>query len=367
MRVLHILNELKPSGTELMYVAAAGLWQAHGLQSEVLSTGAERGALAPRMAEVGFRIHHMPFRRSPRFVADVYRFLRRGRYDAVHIQTERACFWYALAAYLGGSRCLFRTVNNVFPFHGLLRLRRAWQRRILRRLGVCMIAISPSVRAAEARYFANPTELIPAWFDDAVYVPPTPDQRLEARRRFGIAPETVAFCSISGCWSYKNHEAIVQAMALLPRGLDIAYLHAGLEEAGGPERRLAAELGVRHRVRFLGVVPEILALLHASDIYVMPSLYEGFGCSAVEAMGAGLPAILSDVAGLRDFRETCPGIRWVDTTPPSIAAAMQEFICVPSLERRGIGRCLSRAVHSHYGLSQGALRYALLYRHQPAS
>ena len=361
MRVLHILNDLRPSGTELMYVAAAHLWQAHGLQSEILSTGAEPGVLAPRMTDAGFTIHHIPFRHSPRFIASIYRFLRDGKYEAVHIQTERACFWYGLAAYLAGSRRMFRTVNNVFLFHGMLRVRRAVQRRILRWLGVHMIAISRSVRAAEEQYFANPTELIPAWFDDTSYVPPASEQRREARRDFGISPETVVFCSVAGCWSYKNHGAIVRALAQVPHELDIVYLHAGMEEAGGPERRLAAELGVEHRVRFLGVVPEVLPVLHASDVYLMPSLYEGFGCSAVEAMGAGLPAILSDVAGLCDFREAGSGIRWVDTTPSSLAAAMEELARMTPAVRRELGLSLSRAVHAHYGLKQGALHYARLY------
>jgi glycosyltransferase involved in cell wall biosynthesis len=361
MRVLHILNELRPSGAELMYLAAADLWRAHGVECEILSTGSKPGILAPRMADAGFKIHHIPYLRTPRFVIDVHRFLRRGRYDVIHIHTERASFWYALSAYLAGSHRLFRTVHNVFPFRGMLRVRRALQRYIQRRLGVHMIAISPSVGVAEWRYFANPTELIPNWFDDTSYVPPTTPERLQARQHLGVPPETVAFCSVAGCWSYKNHTAIIRALAQIPEELDILYLHAGMEEAGLPERMLAADMGVEHRVRFLGVVPEVLPVLHASDVYLMPSLYEGFGCSAVEAMGAGVPTILSDVPGLCDFRETCSGIRWVNTTPVSIASAMQELIYMPPEERQRVGRSLSHAVRSHYGLGQGALHYATLY------
>ena len=361
MRVLHILGELKPSGAELMYRAAAERWRAQGLECDILAIGDAPGVLAPQLEAAGYRIHHLPFERSAGHVWRVFRFLRRQRYDAVHVDGERACFWYSSAAYLAGTRRLFRTIHNVFPFRGALRLRRRLQRRLLRALGVRMIAISPSVEATEMRTFANPTVLIPNWFDDRVYVPPSGEQRLRARRRFHLGGSTVVFSTVAGCWSYKNHAAILGALAELPRDLDIVYLHAGMEEDGAPERRLASRLGIEERVRFLGVVPEVLPVLHASDGYLMPSLYEGFGCAAIEAMGAGLPVILSDVPGLRDFAGVCPGIRWTGTTPGSIAAAMLELARTPPGERRNTGLRLSDAVHRRFAMSNGAAAYARLY------
>ncbi len=367
MRVLHILSELKPSGAEQMYLAAAPLWRDQGLECDLLSTGASPGVFAGPLRQAGYRIHHLPLERSARHVAEVFRFLRRQRYDAVHVDGESGCFWYGLAAYLAGTRRLFRTVHNVFPFRGGLGLRRRWQRRLLRRLGMRMIAISPSVQASERAYFANPTLLIPNWFDDRLYLPPSPEERRRARQRLQLAPETVAFSSVAGCWSYKNHAAILEALSLLPPELDLVYLHAGMEAEDQGERRLAARLGVESRVRFLGIIPQVLPLLEASDAYLMPSLYEGFGCAAIEAMGAGLPAILSDVPGLRDFRQSCPGIFWTGTSPRSVAAAMLELARTPGEERRRIGRRLSAAAHRHYGLSRGARAYARLYAGQEPS
>lgn len=361
MRLLHILGELKPSGAEQMYRAAARLWREQGLECEILAIGNAPGVFAPRLREAGCRIHHLPFARSARHVAEVFRFLRKQRYDAVHVDCEQGCFWYALAAYLAGTRRLFRTVHNVFPYSGGLRLRRRLQRSVLRRLGTRMIAISPSVESCERVCFANPTLLIPNWFDDGLYVPAGGEERAQARRRLGLAENTTAFCSVGGCWSYKNHAAVLDALARLPADLDVVYLHAGMEAEDAAERQLAGQLGVSSRVRFLGVVPEVLPVLAASDVYLMPSLYEGFGCAAVEAMGCGLPAILSDVPGLRDFRASCPGIRWSGVDPDSLAAAMLELARTPGPERRALGRRLSAAVHHHFGMSRGAMAYARLY------
>ena len=53
---------------------------------------------------------------------------------------------------------------------------------------------------------------------------------------------------------------------------------------------LAAELGLGDRVRFMGSLPDVRAVLHAADGYVMSSLREGSSISALEAMASALPA-----------------------------------------------------------------------------
>jgi glycosyltransferase involved in cell wall biosynthesis len=61
---------------------------------------------------------------------------------------------------------------------------------------------------------------------------------------------------------------------------------------------LAASLGIRERVHFLGRRADVPQLLKLADVYVHSSHWEGFGIAAVEAMAAGVPVIASDVPGL---------------------------------------------------------------------
>ena len=56
----------------------------------------------------------------------------------------------------------------------------------------------------------------------------------------------------------------------------------------------AAELGVAHKVRFLGSRRDIPELLHAVDCFMLPSLFEGFPVTLVEAQASGLPCLVSD-------------------------------------------------------------------------
>lgn len=230
-------------------------------------------------------------------------------------------------------------------------------------LKVRMVSISPSSERNEHEQFRNPTVMIPNWFDDSRYRPPSMQDRQRARTQLEIPEGATVFTSVGGCWPYKNHVAILKAIAEVPPRLPpFLYLHVGQESEGCPERKMAEGMGISHRVRFLGIVPDVVPILHASDVYIMPSLAEGFGIAAVEAMGVGLPAILSDVPGLTDFREAGEGIRWVNPLPESIREGMLRFLEMCACHRHEMGLRLSRYAHSQFSAETGARAYSSLYR-----
>ncbi len=361
VRVLHILGELKPSGAELMLLAASPRWRQAGITGEIICTGQRRGALAPQLEESGFVIHHVPFSRSIHHILAVFRLIRNSNCQVVHLHTERANVWYGLAALMARRRMVLRTFHNVFPFQGALRVRRFVSRTVLRTMGVRSIAISESVRDCEAAIFHNPTEVVPNWFDDRKYVPSSDNVRRAARRQLGISGNAFVVLTVAGCWEYKNHGAILHALASMPDRHEIIYLHVGMEDEHRSEAKLAEELGIDGAVRFIGVVDDITPYLCSADAYLMPSFWEGFGCSAIEAMGAGLPVVLSRVEGLRDFARICPDVIWVNSTADSVRQAIQRLQKMTPERRRAIGLRLSESAHRSYGTGVGAVRYAEIY------
>lgn len=363
MTTLHILNELKPSGAEAMLRAAGPFWKSRGIEGEILCTGDSLGSYAEPLTAAGYRIHHIPFDVSIRYLWAIYQFLKRQSFDSIHLHTERGSFWYAALACLAGHHRLIRTFHNVFPFTGGLRIRRYVQRFAMRHvLNVRPVAISRSVKDCEWGCYRNPTILIPNWFDSECYRPPTPEERASSRPALGVGPNTMVLASVAGCWEYKNHSAILHAIASLPRELDILYLHAGQEREDHDERQLAKELDILDRARFLGIVPDVNVVLRAADVFVMPSTYEGFGVAAAEAMGAGLPVILSNVEGLRDMREVGESIYWIQPTADDIAKAILHFYRMSHADRKAIGDKLSQQAHRLFGIEMGAALYANLYQ-----
>jgi glycosyltransferase involved in cell wall biosynthesis len=97
----------------------------------------------------------------------------------------------------------------------------------------------------------------------------------------------------------KGLEYLIEALTELPE-------HVTLRLFDDPPGRLTAvrhkldELGVHDRVRFDGKVPreELVAALHGATALVVPSLFEGFGLPAVEALAAGTPVVASAAGAL---------------------------------------------------------------------
>jgi N-acetyl-alpha-D-glucosaminyl L-malate synthase BshA len=73
----------------------------------------------------------------------------------------------------------------------------------------------------------------------------------------------------------------------------------------GPDRSLCEmlcrELEIHEHVKFLGKQAEIIDLLSAADLFLMPSQSESFGLSALEAMACGVPVISTSVGGLPEL------------------------------------------------------------------
>jgi glycosyltransferase involved in cell wall biosynthesis len=362
IRVLHILEELKPSGAEVMLRAAAPYWRDRGFESHILSVGSSLGAYASVLETTGYHIHYMKCVPSFAFLRRVFTFLHKERYDAVHIHLERANFWYALLARLAGTTRVAYTIHGIFFFRGMLRLERRTQRWLMRSLlGVKMVSGSRSGERSERVTFGNNTRVILNWFDSSKFRPPSTSERGAARKMLGVADDVIIITSVGGCDARKNHAAIIKAIGCLPKNIRLRYLHVGPEVEGRPERKLSESTGVSDRVEFLGIVLDILPILYASDVFVMPSLYEGLSIAAVEAMGTGLPAILSNVEGLRDFRDAGDGVCWVEPTPESVAKGIRQVLEISASERRQMGSKLSSYAHKHFGVENGAAAYAAIY------
>jgi glycosyltransferase involved in cell wall biosynthesis len=94
---------------------------------------------------------------------------------------------------------------------------------------------------------------------------------------------------------------VIKAMKLLPE--NIYFLVYGLGPDEAMLRALAKSEGVEKRVRFMGQLShaDMPKYLKACDIFIRPSLSEGFGISFVEAMVAEIPVIATQAGGIADY------------------------------------------------------------------
>jgi glycosyltransferase involved in cell wall biosynthesis len=360
LRVAHVLNELRPSGAESMLVTAAPLWAAMGISCDAIATGASLGPYAQQMRDVGFAVHHVPVGKSPVDLLRFRRFLCSQEYDVVHLHPEGRGYWLALMAMLAGA-LVVRTIHSNFPFEGLLRLRRKWQRWHMRIAGVKFIAIAPGVQENERIRFDNACDLIWNWLDISRFGSVSMEERESTRHAMKIPHDRKVLVSVGNCSNVKNHAIVFSALAKLAGGPKFLYLHVGMEDAGATERLLAEALGISDQVKFMGWTRDVRGVLVAADLFVMPSLFEGFSIAVLEALALGMPVLLADTPGLRDLRPDFPSIRYCEPSAGSLADALLEFLVGDTATRESLNEQV-KTCRRIFDPRRGAEQYAQIYR-----
>lgn len=356
MRVLHILNELKFSGAELMLHAAANdlLRQA---DHTILITGEHPGEFAPTLAASGFALEQIAFRRNLSFLLAVYRLLRRADVDLIHVHTERASFWYGLLAHIAGKPNL-RTLHSEFRFNGLLRWRRLLQRRLLAWLGTVFVACSPRVARNEQIRFGTQPRVVQNWFDPSRTQLADAAARQAARQKLGIDAAVFMALCVGNNSAVKNFAAVIEALRLCPAEADIAGYFCGDFD---PSQQPAPDDPIAARVHFPGAVNNIGDWFAAADAYICASHYEGGPLALLEAGAAGIFCISTQV-GLVESLPALPNLVVVQPTAASIAAALQQAQQLSLAERQKQGAALSAYMLQHFSPSRGARQYSEIYQ-----
>mgnify|MGYP003291139149 CR=1 FL=1 len=121
-----------------------------------------------------------------------------------------------------------------------------------------------------------------------------PERRAVMRRELELG-DALTVGHVGRLIGVKNHDFLLDVFAQLHRSRpDAVLLLVGNGPLEEQLREKAARLGISGHIQFLGVRSDVPELMQAMDVFVLPSLYEGLGISAVEAQAAGLPCLLSE-------------------------------------------------------------------------
>jgi glycosyltransferase involved in cell wall biosynthesis len=326
MRIVHIITRLILGGAqENTVLTVEGLHHRYGDEVTLITGPAEgpEGDLFERARRSSLNVELMPeLIRAVRPSTDVraYRLLRRAirrlRPEVVHTHSSKAGIIGRAAAWHEGVPVVVHTVHGL-PFGPS---ERPWKNRLYvaserwaaRRCHAIVSVCDAMTEQALAAGVGRPEQYKTVYSGmdvDAFLNPPRP--RDAVRRELGLADDEVAFGTVARLFERKGHDDILAAApAVLNVNPRVRFVFIG---DGILRDTLIAEterLGIRHAVRFLGLVPpgQIPELLGAMDAVVHPSLREGLARVLPQALLVGRPVISYDVDGAREVVRPETGI-----------------------------------------------------------
>jgi len=277
--------------------------------------------------------------------------------DIVHSHLLDANFYSALA-------CRRLSIPHVCTEHGDIRFNKRTAARIkfglLSALSTSVVCVSQSLRGTAATLCLNRKKLITIYNGISF-----PEQKRSAFRKEQDIPETAMVVgNVGNLYPVKGQRYLIEAFARFLSHAPSAYLI--LVGRGSEESRLrqhAHKLAIpADRIIFTGFRKDVDNILNALDIYVQPSLSEGFPVAVLEALSLDLPVIATSVGGVPEvITDDKIGI----LVPPGSSGDICEALKTISRNFGAYTQCAKKAgayVREKFSVSQMTNEYLALYR-----
>jgi len=337
------------------------------------------GPLDEELTALGASVYHLPMRRTfdvpvARRMADL---IERRAIHLVHTHGMLVNVLGRMACrFAGGVPCV-STVHLTRDLGGpprvggwLAGLKNRWYYRPLdnwtARWNARVIAVSEAVRDDLIRqgYAAETIEVIPNGVNPAPFDAVTDEQRVRARREAGAGDGDVLLGVVARLSPQKDVATFVEAFALLEHTVERPSIRAFVAGTGPLEadlRRLVADRDLESRLRFLGHRNDIPALLRASDVFVLPSRWEGLPLTVLEAMACRCPVVATAVDGTREAvvdGET--GILVPPGDRQALAATLGDIVADPD-RRTAMGAAGRARLDRHFHVDRVVEHHLQLY------
>lgn len=183
------------------------------------------------------------------------------------------------------------------------------------------------------------------------------------RARPGENTAVPRIAAAGGLILLKAYDVLLQALGqLAAEGQPFELFLAG----DGPERarleKIAANLGISERVKFLGGIEDVPALLSNAHLLVHPSRSEGLSNTILEGMAEGLPVVATNVGGTPELiTDGKTGLLVPPDQPALLADRIRQLLVNPSLRAR-LGKAGLEQVRDRCSLASITAHYEHIYR-----
>jgi glycosyltransferase involved in cell wall biosynthesis len=344
MMVYQLSNELRNRGHTIVPVGPArgvgwlgDLFRKNGFQTEV------------------FRINR-PI--DPSCVRGLVRLFRDFRIDAVHSHE------FTMAVY-GTAATRLLGLPHIITMHGGLTVCKALRRRVALRWAMRSSDFSVMVSRATQKQFSDDLGVQPSLFTVIPNGVPVRDPS-GVREEFGVAPHECVILAVGVLERHKGHQVLLDALTRLrTRKPELSWRLIIAGGAGGEEHasllRYISEHGLSGQVHIVLNRNDVSDLLALSEVFVMPSRWEGLPMAVLEAMVARKAIIASAIAGIPEAMvDGRDGLLVPPGDPAPLADALEVLLTQPD-RRRELADAAAARAKKEFTAAVMADRYEALY------
>jgi len=317
IRILHLLSNLEVGGAEVLLLHCI---QALGMEDyeHFVYYFLNDGPIRKKLEALGIPVYRGKRRASIKrpikfgislifFFKDLLAFIRSRQIQIIHAHLGQANQLAVVASKLSGVPA-FPTVHSPMAF---VDPRSGWDPRvyfvkvvdaIIYQLADRVLVVSHEIKEVVRRLFHLGRSKVLV-LKNGIVLDDSPLKPIELEQEFHLTRNRLKLIAVGRLVPLKGFDVLVRAVSeLVNQGLDnllVLIVGEGVERSR--LERLIQDLRIGSYVKFLGLRHDVMDLMKACDLFVLPSRYEGLSIAMIEAMACGLPIISSDVRGLRDY------------------------------------------------------------------
>lgn len=300
-KILHVTGAMNVGGTETMLI---NLYRKINKRIEFhfISYSSEEAFYDKEIEELGGKVIRLETPNKVGFIGairDIKKVIKEnGPYDAVHTHMLFNCGIAMIAAYLSGVRVrvshAHTTSDNSEGF--VRKLYISVMRIFIKLFSTNFLACSDG--AGRYLFGGNITsnkryKLFPNFIDYEKFI--SCEDKNSIRTELGIKEDDIVVCHIGRFINAKNHSFLLEVVKeMIKRNDKVKLLLVGTGDLKNEVKNKVKELGIEGSVYLTGIRNDIPSILRNSDLFILPSIYEGLGLVLLEAQASDVPCLVSE-------------------------------------------------------------------------
>jgi L-malate glycosyltransferase len=332
IKVLWLIKGLGTGGAEKLLEMALKYLDKDKFEYQAAYFLKKKDVLVPQLEKAGVPTFCLNIEKpyDPKALWKIIRYLRREKINVLHIHSPYPAVLGRLAGRLAGVKTIVYTEHNIVEkYHFLTRLGNV----LTYQLNDAIIAISDAVSGSIKKWPTARKRKVYRIYNgvdyDAIQKLVTDPKSI--RQSLKIDERDMVVGTVAHIQPQKGYRYLIEAARLvLDKYPNVTFVIVGGEKVEGGRKELedlSTELGIREKVVFTGSRPDALQVMAGFDLFVLPSVWEGFGIVFLEAMALGKPVIGTNVGGIPEVvQDGVTGYLVEPRNPPQLADKMLQLL-----------------------------------------